>query len=127
MSRNEFLGEFEQIVLLTVARLEKEAYGMAIRQELEGRIGRAVAIGSVYSALDRMERKGYLRSNVGDPTPVRGGRAKRFYSLCPPAFAALRRSREVLDGLWEGLELDPRSVSSCSPASVTKVSSPSST
>ena len=107
MSRNDYLGEFEQIVLLTVARLGDEGYGMAIRQEIEDRVQRSVAIGSVYAALDRMERKGLLRSGVGDPTPVRGGRAKRFYSLLPPGMEALQRSRALLDGLWKGLELDP--------------------
>ena len=106
MSRNDFLGEFEHIVLLAVARLGDVAYGMAIRQEIEGRAGRPVAIGSVYAALDRMERKGYLGSDVGDPTPIRGGRAKRFYVLEAPGAEALRRSREVLDGLWDGLEID---------------------
>lgn len=107
MSRNEFLGEFEQIVLLTVARLRGEAYGVAIRSEIEGRVGRSVAIGSVYAALDRMERKGFLVSEVADPTPVRGGRAKRYYTLRPPGATALTRSRELLDGLWDGLTIDP--------------------
>ncbi len=106
MSRNDFLGEFEHIVLLAVARLGEVAYGMAIRQEIEDRADRPVAIGSVYAALDRMERKGYLGSDVGDPTPVRGGRAKRFYKLEAPGAEALCRSREVLDGLWDGLEID---------------------
>ncbi len=106
MSRNDFLGEFEHIVLLAVARLGDGAYGMAIRQEIEERAGRPIAIGSVYAALDRMERKGYLGSDVGDPTPVRGGRAKRFYTLEPPGAEALERSRKVLDGLWDGLEID---------------------
>lgn len=109
MSRNEFLGEFEQIVLLTVARLEGSAYGVAIRQEIEARVGRSVAIGSVYAALDRMERKGFLKSVVGDPTPVRGGRAKRYYALLEPGAEALRTAREVLDGLWDGLTIDPES------------------
>lgn len=109
MSRNEFLGEFEHIVLLTVARLKGEAYGVAIRQEIESRVGRPVAIGSVYSALDRMERKGLLASEVGDPTPVRGGRAKRYYALRSPGAEALRRSRDVLDSLWDGLTIDPES------------------
>ena len=109
MSRNEFLGEFEQIVLLTVARLRTDAYGVAIRQEIERRVGRAIAIGSVYAALDRMERKGLLSSDVGDPTPVRGGRAKRFYALQAPGAEALRRSRDVLSGLWDGLTIDPES------------------
>ena len=106
MSRNNFLGEFEHIVLLAVARLGDGAYGMAIRQEIEERAGRPVAIGSVYASLDRMERKGYLASDVGDPTPVRGGRAKRFYTLESPGAEVLDRSRKVLDGLWDGLEID---------------------
>ena len=110
MSRNEFLGEFEQIVLLTVARLSDGAYGMAIRQEIEGRVGRSIAIGSVYAALDRMERKGFLTSDVGDPTPVRGGRAKRFYALQAPGAEALRHSYDVLSGLWDGLTIDPESL-----------------
>ncbi len=106
MSRNDFLGEFEHIVLLAVARLRDGAYGMAIRQEIEDRAGRPVAIGSVYAALDRMERKAYLGSHVGDPTPVRGGRAKRFYTLESPGAEALTRSRTVLEGLWDGLDID---------------------
>ncbi len=109
MSRNEFLGEFEQIVLLTVARLGDAGYGMAIRQEIEDRVGRSVAIGSVYAALDRMERKGFLTSDVGDPSPVRGGRAKRYYALQSPGAEALAHSRDVLDGLWDGLTIDPES------------------
>ena len=109
MSRNEFLGEFEQIVLLTVARLKEAAYGVAIRQEIEARVGRSVSIGSVYAALDRMERKGFITSDVGDPTPVRGGRAKRYYALQSPGAEALRTSRDVLDGLWDGLSIDPES------------------
>jgi len=109
VSRNEFLGEFEQIVLLTVARLRGEAYGVAIRQEIEERVGRSVAIGSVYAALDRMERKGFLVSEVGDPSPVRGGRAKRFYALREPGAEALAQSRDLLYGLWGGLTIDPES------------------
>ncbi len=106
MSRSDFLGEFEHIVLLAVARLGDVAYGMAIRQEIEDRAGRSVAIGSVYAALDRMERNGYLGSGVGDPTPVRGGRAKRFYTLQTAGAEALNRSRKMLEGLWDGLEID---------------------
>lgn len=107
MSRSAFLGEFEQVTLLAVARLQEDAYGVAIRQEIEERSDRPVAIGSVYAALDRMERKGLIRSKVGEPTPERGGRAKRFYELSPPGLKALVDARETLDRFWKNLELDP--------------------
>ncbi len=107
MARSVFLGEFEQVTLLAIARLEKDAYGVAIRQEIQKRSRRSVSIGSVYSALDRMERKGFLRSSVGEPTPERGGRAKRYYELSPAGRSALREARATLDRFWEDLELDP--------------------
>ena len=79
MPKSAFLGEFEQVLLLAVARLQgKQAYGMAIRKEIEERTGQDVAIGSVYSALDRLQQKGFVSSAVGDPSPERGGRAKRL-------------------------------------------------
>lgn len=107
MPKGEYLGELEELVLLALARLEDEAYGMSIRREIEARTGRDVAIGSVYSSLERMEDKGYIRSWVGDPTPERGGKAKRYYGLESAGARALLASRERLDALWEGLELDP--------------------
>ena len=116
MSRSAFLGEFEQVTLLAVARLQEDAYGVAIRQEIEERSDRPVAIGSVYAALDRMERKGLIRSKVGEPTPERPltsmkrtstAGAKRFYQLSPPGLKALVDARETLDRFWENLELDP--------------------
>ena len=106
MSSREYPGEFEQVVLLTVARLKDEAYGMAIRQEIADRTGRDVGIGSVYSALDRMEAKGFISSALGDPTPERGGRAKRFYRLEPAGVSALERAREMFTRLWDGLVFD---------------------
>lgn len=105
MSRNQFLGEFEHFVLLSVARCGERAYGMRVRKEMEARSGVNVSIGSVYSALDRLERNGYVTSTVGDPTPVRGGRAKRFYRLQPAAVEALERARERLARFWDGVEL----------------------
>ena len=106
MPKGGFLGEFEHVVLLAVARLETTAYGMAIQREIEARTGRDVGIGSVYSALDRMEKKGFVSSSVGEPTPERWGRAKRFYTLDWPGFVALERTREMYANLWEGLHLD---------------------
>jgi DNA-binding PadR family transcriptional regulator len=106
MAKREFPGEFEQVVLLTVARLKDQAYGMAIRQEIADRTGRDVGIGSVYSALDRMEEKGFISSTTGDPTPERGGKAKRYYRLERDGFLALQRAREMFARLWDGLVLD---------------------
>jgi DNA-binding PadR family transcriptional regulator len=106
MTTREFPGEFEQVALLTIARLKDQAYGMAIRQEIADRTGRDVGIGSVYSALDRMEQKGFVTSTVGDPTPERGGKAKRYYRLERAGVLALQRSRDMFAQLWDGLVLD---------------------
>lgn len=107
MPRGDYLGEFEQMVLLAVARLGKGAYGMSILEELQDRTGLEVAVASVYAALDRMARWGYVRSEVGPSTPERGGRAKRFFYLEPTGAAALIRARTALDALWDGLPADP--------------------
>ena len=107
MSRSEFLGEFEQVVLLAVACLRSGAYGVEIRNEIELRVGRSIATGSVYAVLDRKERKGYIHSVVGDPTPVRGGRAKRYYELLPAGATVLERSRRLLEGLWNDVDFEP--------------------
>ncbi len=107
MPRGEYLGEFEQMVLLTVARLGSDAYGMAILDELAEATGTEAAVASVYAALDRLERRHLVKSKIGDPTPERGGRAKRFFSLLPNGVTALHRSRNALAALWDGLELDP--------------------
>jgi DNA-binding PadR family transcriptional regulator len=106
MNRAETLGEFEHLVLLAIVRLKGDAYGSPIRREIEERTGRAVAIGALYTALDRLERKGYVDSSLSDPTPQRGGRAKRYFRLRPAGASALRRSREALTRMWAGVELD---------------------
>ena len=98
------LGEFEQVVLLAILRLEDEAYAVAVREEILRCTGRDVSRGSVYITLDRLETKGYLRSWLADPTPERGGRAKRYYALRPRAVQALKESRRALVALWKGLE-----------------------
>lgn len=103
MPRGEYLGEFEQMVMLAVARLDAQAYGMAILDELHQRTGVEAAVASVYAALDRLERRGFVSSRVGAPTKERGGRAKKFFVLEPAGIYALNRSRHALDALWEGL------------------------
>jgi DNA-binding PadR family transcriptional regulator len=98
------LGEFEHVVLLSILRLDDEAYAVSIRDEIARCTGRDVSRGSVYITLDRLETKGYLRSRLADATPERGGRAKRYYALRPRAVEALKESRRALVALWRGLE-----------------------
>jgi PadR family transcriptional regulator PadR len=98
------LGDFEQLVLLGVMRLDDEAYGAAIRQEIHARSGRDVSINAVYTTLDRLESKGLLRSWIGEPTAQRGGRRRKFYALRPPGVLALRRAYHAFTGMASGLE-----------------------
>jgi DNA-binding PadR family transcriptional regulator len=90
MSERDFLGELEQMVILAVLRLEGKGYAVSIREEIIRRTGRDVSRGSVYITLERLEAKGYLRSWLADPTPTRGGRAKRYYEVEDMAFPTLR-------------------------------------
>jgi DNA-binding PadR family transcriptional regulator len=103
MGKGKFLGEFEQVVLLAVACLDGEGYGMTIRREIEQRTGRRVSIGPVYSTLRRLEAKGHLTSRVGEATPIRGGRATRYFQIEPEGIQALQASRTMLDQMWEGV------------------------
>jgi PadR family transcriptional regulator PadR len=75
MADRDFLGEFEHIIVLALLRLQDQAYGVTVRREIESRTRREVSIGAVYATLDRLERKGYVKSHRGDPTPERGGRS----------------------------------------------------
>ena len=100
----DFLGEFEQMVLLAVMRLGERAYGLAIRDELEAVAGRRPSSGSLYTTLDRMERKGLIRSRAGEAPPARGGRARRYVTVTPAGQTLLVHSRRRLMALWDGLE-----------------------
>ena len=104
MACREHLGEFEQLVLLAVLRVHKDAYGVPIRLEIESRTGRSVTVGALYRTLDRLEEKGYVTSSFGDPTPARGGRSRRYFTVRPLGLRTLRASRDVLSAMWEGLE-----------------------
>lgn len=105
MANRDYLGEFEHIVLLAVLRLDEQAYGVTIRREIEARTKREVSIGAIYATLDRLESKGYVRSRVGDPTPERGGRSKRFFRITAQGASAVNRTHRALRRLTEGLEL----------------------
>lgn len=105
MTDRFFLGEFEQVVLLAVAHLGGEGYGMTVRREIERRTGREVSIGAVYATLDRLERKGFVRSREGDPTPERGGRARRHFALERAGAQALTRTQRMLEQMWADVEL----------------------
>jgi DNA-binding PadR family transcriptional regulator len=104
------LGEFEQSLLLAIFHLGDDAYGVRIRREIERRTGREVAVGALYTSLERLERKGLVTSRISEPTPERGGRSKRFYALRPAGAAALKASRARMDGMWAGLTPDLRKV-----------------
>jgi PadR family transcriptional regulator, regulatory protein PadR len=104
MASRSPLGEFEQLVLLAVVRLEAAAYAVPVRREIEARTRRRVTRGALYVTLDRLEAKGYVESWLADPTSERGGRAKRYYRVRPAGQAALRDSWTALRSMWEGLD-----------------------
>ena len=105
MPKRSYLGEMELMVLLAVVRLGDEAYGVPISNELLVLAGREVALGSIYAALDRLEQKGFVTSLLGDPTPERGGRAKRYFRATPTGVRALRMTRAALTNLWRDIPL----------------------
>jgi PadR family transcriptional regulator PadR len=102
MSR-EALGNFELMVLLAVLRLGDDAYGVPIGQELSEKSGRDVLMGSIYAALDRLEGKALLSSSMGESTPERGGRAKKYFKLTAKGLREVRETRRTLVELWRGL------------------------
>lgn len=99
-----FLGEFEQLLLLALLRLGTDAYGTRIRAEIEARTGRTVSPGAIYTALDRLERRGLVSSRLGEPTPQRGGKRKRYYRLQPAGAALLRDAQSALARMSRGLK-----------------------
>ena len=107
MGRGEYLGEFEQVVLLAVARLEDEAYGMRVRAEIESRAGRRATIGAVYATLERLVSKGHARDTVVPGGAERSGLARRFYAITPAGKAALEGARDLQARMWSGLKLRP--------------------
>lgn len=99
------LGEFEQVVMLAVLRLGNDAYGVPIRQEIATCTDREPSPGAIYTTLERLEDKGLVRSRFGDPTPERGGRAKRYFTLTSRGAQALARAQRSYQRLLEGVTL----------------------
>jgi DNA-binding PadR family transcriptional regulator len=102
--KQQFLGEFEQMVMLAILQLDEGAYTVPIRNEIVARAGRSVSRGALYTTLERLEQKGALASELGDPTPTRGGRPKRFWKVTREGLELLRRSRDAMRELSQGLD-----------------------
>ena len=100
----EVLGEFEQLVMLTVLRLDEGAYSAAVRLELQERAGRDVSPGAVFTTLERLEGRGLVASGYGEPTPERAGRRKRYYRLRPQGRRALAHALDTVRRVAEGLD-----------------------
>jgi len=103
MTRRDQLGGFELMVILVLIRLGDNAYGVPICEELEKRTGREAAVGSVYAALERLEHKGFVTSELGEPTSERGGRAKKYFRLTARGLKEVRETQRSLVKLWQGL------------------------
>ena len=106
------LGDFEQRILFALIRLGADAYGVTIRQEIETRTGRAVSAGALYTALARLEKRGFVASRLGEPTPERGGKRKRLYTVHPAGERAIAQAYESLRLMASGMATRLRTVKS---------------
>lgn len=97
------LGEFEELVIMTIGILNNQAYGVSIQQEMESRLGRSISMGAIHAALTRMEDKGYLRSYAGESTPDRVGRPKRFFEITALGKKAVTHSKATRDEFWNAI------------------------
>jgi PadR family transcriptional regulator, regulatory protein PadR len=103
MRKGEYLGNFDLMTLLAVLRLGEDAYGVTIARELEQQTGREVVVASVYATLERLEERGLVASSLGESTPERGGRAKRYFRITKAGVREVRDARRSLMNLWKGL------------------------
>ncbi|MBX2874296.1 MAG: PadR family transcriptional regulator [Saprospiraceae bacterium] len=103
MKKGSKIGEFEEIVILTVGVLGDNAYGVAIKDEIEDRVKREVSVGALQTTLRRLEKKGFLAAKQGATSPTRGGRPKLFFSITPYGKKAIQESRDVRNSLWDAL------------------------
>ena len=103
MPRRSYVSDFEAMVLLAVIRVGDDAYGVPVGRELESVTGRTVAVAAVYAALQRLESRGLVSSETGEPTPIRGGRAKRVFRATAKGVAAARETARAFMALWNGI------------------------
>src|SRR5262245_63270163 len=101
--RRELLTDFELMILLAILRIGEGAYGVPIASEIERTARRRVVVAAVYTALDRLERNGLVSSTIGEPTPERGGRAKRYFQITPQGMRAVKETQRALVALWKGI------------------------
>lgn len=99
--KGTFIGEFEELVLLSIAILDKNAYGVSIKEEIKKKAGRNPSIGALHSSFKRLEEKGFIKSHLGEETPERGGRRKLYYTLTVTGVKTLTQSRELRNAMWD--------------------------
>jgi len=99
----QFLTDFELMIMLAILRVGEGAYGVPIAREIEETGGRTVLLGAIYTVLDRLEQNGLVTSTMGDPTPERGGRAKRFFKVTGKGLRAVKGAQRALTALWSGI------------------------
>lgn len=104
MAHNQYLGEFEELVLTAILRLNNETYGVPISQFIEEFTGKSVSTGALYTTLSRLEEKDFIKSKIGDKTSERGGRAKKMFRVEALGLKALQSSLRIRKAMWDGLE-----------------------
>ena len=104
MTNRQSLGEFEHLLLVAVMRLGQDAYGVSMKAEIEDRTGRSVTLGAIYPTMDRLEARGLVESDMGQPTGGRGGRSRRVFAITPAGVVAAQKAYAVFQSMWEGVE-----------------------
>jgi len=105
---NATLGALELTILLAVARLGEDAYGLSVRRDVSGRTGRDYSVGAIYTTLERLEAKGFVISRTTDPTPTRGGRSRRQFKVTAAGQRAIRQAERVARSVWDGVSTGPK-------------------
>ena len=101
--KGTYLGEFEEVVLLTVAMLGEEGYGIAVKQEVEKRTSRDINLSAIHATLYRLEKKGFLNSKLGEATKIRGGKRKRIFGITPYGVKSLKEAKSLREDIWNSI------------------------